>query len=245
MKNPLLILICLLLSSQLCSAAGTSSSAVPPHSVPVKVAFVLTEDAVPIDFAGPWEVFSNVHLPDQGQGMDARMPFELYTVGASTTTIHTTGNRHPGMAIRPDYDFETAPEPDMVVVPAQSGAPGLSAWLQKLHGRHKTIVAICTGTFRLAAAGLLDSKKVTTHHGALQDLAKRYPKLRVVSGVRFVQADDQIYTSAGLSAGIDLALHIVDQRYGRAVAQQTADVLEYEGTGWKRRGNRNFNNKVY
>lgn len=234
MKNPLLILSCLLLSSQLCSAAETSLSTVSPRAASVKVAFVLSEGAVPIDFAGPWEVFSNVHLPDRGQGMDARMPFELYTVGPGAATIHTTGNRRPGMAITPDYGFDNAPEPDVVVVPAQRGGPGLSAWLQKLHERHKTIVAICTGAFKLAEAGLLDGKMVTTHHGEIQELAKSYPGLRVVSGVRFVQADDEIYTSAGLSAGIDLALHIVDQRYGRAVAQQAADVLEYEGTGWKR-----------
>lgn len=233
MKKALFALSFLLSSSQLCSAAETPSSAAARH-VPVKVAFVLSEDAVPIDFAGPWEVFSNVHLPDHGQGMDARMPFELYTVGASKATIHTTGNRHPGMAITPDYSFDSAPEPDIVVVPAQRGAPGLSAWLRKLHEHHKTIVSICTGAFKLAEAGLLDGKTVTTHHGAIQDLAERYPKLHVVSGVRFVQADDEIYTSAGLSAGIDLALHILDQRYGRAVAQQTADVLEYEGTGWKK-----------
>jgi transcriptional regulator GlxA family with amidase domain len=234
MKKTLFVLGFLLSFSPLCSAAEASSPAATPHFKPVKVAFVLSDDAVPIDFAGPWDVFSSVHLPDHGQGMDERMPFELYTVGASTATIHTSGNRHPGMAIIPDYSFDTAPEPDVVIVPAQRGAPGLSAWLQKLHEHHKTIVSICTGSFNVAAAGLLDGKTVTTHHGAIQDLAERYPKLHVMSGVRFVQADNEIYTSAGLSAGIDLALHIVDQRYGRAVAQQAADVLEYEGTGWKR-----------
>lgn len=233
MKKSLLALF-LLLSSQLSSAAETASSATTPRFEPVKVAFVLTEGAVAIDFAGPWEVFANIHLPDNGQSMDERMPFKLYTVGASTATIRAAGNHHPGMAITPDYSFETAPEPDIVVVPAQRGAPGLSPWLRKLHERRKTIVSICTGAFKLAAAGLLDGKAATTHHGATEELATRYPKIQVVTGVRFVQADEQIYTSGGLSAGIDLALHIVEQRYGRAVAQQTAKVLEYEGTGWKR-----------
>jgi transcriptional regulator GlxA family with amidase domain len=244
MKKTLFILSFVLSFSPLCSAAEASSPTTVPHFEPVKVAFVLSENAVPIDFAGPWDVFSSVHLPDHGQGMDARMPFKLYTVGASTATIHTSGNHHPGMAITPDYSFDSAPEPDIVVVPAESGAPGLSAWLQELHARHKTIVSICTGTFKLAAAGLLDGKTVTTHHGAIQELAERYPKLHVVSGVRFVQADDRIYTSAGLSAGIDLALHIVDQRYGRAVAQQAANVLEYEGTGWKRRASPQSKNQA-
>lgn len=234
MKKTLFVASFLLLFSQLCSAAETASSTTARRFEPVKVAFVLSEDAVPIDFAGPWEVFSNVHLPDNGESMDERMPFKLYTVGASTAAIRTTGNHHPGMAITPDYSFDNAPEPDIVVVPAQRGAPGLSAWLRKVHERHTTIVSICTGAFKLAAAGLLDGKTATTHHGATQDLATRYPKLQVVSGVRFVKADDKIYTSGGLSAGIDLALHLVEQRYGRAVAQQTAKVLEYEGTGWKR-----------
>lgn len=233
MKYPLLILsFLLLLSSQLCSAAEKSSTPASPPP-PVRVAFVLGEEAVPTDFAGPWDVFASIHLPDQGQGMDARMPFELYTVGASKTAIRTTGNRHPGMAITPDYSFDTVPEPDLIVVPAQNGAPGLNAWLQKMHARQKTIVSICTGAFRLAEAGVLDGKTVTTHRGAIEGLAKRYPKLHAVGGVRFVQ-DGKIYSSAGVSAGIDLALHIVDQYYGRAVAQQTADSLEYESEGWKR-----------
>lgn len=234
MKKALLVLSFLLLSSQLCSAAVPSSPSMKPRFEPIKVAFVLSEGAVPIDFAGPWEVFSNVHLPDNGQSMDERMPFSLYTVAESTAPIRTTGNHHPGMAITPDYSFETAPEPDIVIVPAQRGGPGLSLWLRKLHERRKTIASVCTGAFKLAAAGLLDGKTVTTHHGATQELATRYPKLKVVSGVRFVRADDEIYTSGGLSAGIDLALHLVERRYGRAVAQQTAKVLEYEGTGWKR-----------
>ena len=214
MTKVLIALSFLLLSTRPCSAAGTSPAAAAPDFKPVKVAFVLTDDAVPIDFAGPWEVFSNVHLPDDGQGMDERMPFALYTVGASTAPIRTTGgHHHRGMAITPDYSFDTAPEPDIVIVPAQKGAPGLSAWLRKLHERRITIASVCTGAFKLAAAGLLDGKKATTHHGATQELAASYPKLQVVSGVRFVRADDQTYTSGGLSAGIDLVLHIVEQRY--------------------------------
>ena len=137
------------------------------------------------------------------------------------------------MAITPDYSFEDVPEPDLIVVPALAITPGLSAWLRQMHGRGKTIVAICTGAFHLADAGLLDGRAATTHRGAVQSLARRYPKIKAVDGVRFVQ-DGTIYTSAGLSAGIDLAFHIVDQYYGRAVAQQAADVLEYEGDGWKR-----------
>lgn len=234
MKNVFLIpsFLILMLSSRLAWCADKAAS-IQPHPLPVKVAFVLGDQAVPTDFAGPWDVFSSIHLPDEGQGMDARMPFQLYTVGAGTAAIRTTGNRHSGMAITPDYSFDSAPEPDLIVVPAMDSAPGLVAWLQKMAGRDKTIVSICTGAFWVAKAGLLDGRTATTHRGTLEGLAKRYPKVKVVGGVRFVQ-DGRIYTSAGISAGIDLALHIVDQYYGRAVAQQTADSLEYESDGWKR-----------
>lgn len=234
MKSVLLIpsFLLLLLSSQLAWCADKPSSAARP-AVPIKVAFVLGNHAVPTDFSGPWDVFSDVHLPDEGQGMDARMPFELYTVGAGTATIRTTGNRHPGMAITPDYSFDNVPEPDLIVVPAMGDTPGLTAWLQKMAGRDETIVSICTGAFKLAQAGLLDGRKATTHRDEIVVLAQRFPKVRAVNGVRFVQ-DGRIYTSAGISAGIDLALHIVDQYYGRAVAQQTADALEYESDGWRR-----------
>jgi len=106
-------------------------------------------------------------------------------------------------------------------------------WLRKMGGRDKTIVSICTGAFWVAKAGLPDGRTATTHRGTLEGLAKRYPKVKVVGGVRFVQ-DGRMDTSAGVSAGIDLALHIVDRYSGRAVAQQTADSLEYESDGWKR-----------
>lgn len=233
MKHSLILMSFLvLLCSQLCAAAGVTRPGGPPHPPPIKVAFVLGDYAVPTDFAGPWDVLSSVHLPDEGQGMDARMPFELYTVSASTATIRTTGNRHPGMAITPDYSFDTAPEPDIVIVPAQKSPPGLSAWLQNMHERGKTIVAICTGAFRVAEAGLLDGKTATTHRNEVEILARQHPNIKVVKGVRFIQ-DGKIYSSAGISAGIDLTLHIVDQYYGRAVAQAAADDMQYESTGWK------------
>lgn len=206
-----------------------------PAGRPIKVAFILSDGAVPIDFTGPWEVFENVHLPAAaGMDMEARMPFELYTVAPSTAVIHTAGNHHAGMAITPDYDFASAPEPDVVVLPAQDGGPGLSAWLQKLHADHKVIVSVCTGAFRLAESGLLDGKEATTHHGAYDALAGKFPNVKVVRSVRYVQSDPTTFTSGGLSAGIDLALHIVDGYYGRSVTQQVADVMEYRGTDWKK-----------
>jgi transcriptional regulator GlxA family with amidase domain len=204
----------------------------PPKNRPIKVAFVMEEGAVMIDFGGPWEVFSNVMLPGKKDMQDS-MPFDLYTVGASKKPIHSSGSHRPGMIITPDYDFSDVPEPDLVVVPADMGSPALTAWLKKMNADHKIIMSVCTGAFNLAKTGLLDGKSATTYHGALDELAKQYPDIKVVRGVRYVQSSPTLFTSGGLSAGIDLALHIVDEYYGRDVAQATADGLEYQGTGWK------------
>lgn len=205
-------------------ANDASTQLTLPKSGTIKVAFVLSEGATVIDFAGPWEVF---------QDTDSRMPFELYTVAPSKMALHTSGNNQHGMIITPDYTFADAPEPDLVVIGAQSGGPGLSDWLQKIHKDKKIILSVCTGAFKVAQAGLLDGRQATTHHQFTDKLASDYPNVKVVRSVRFVQSDPIIYTAGGLTSGVDLALHIVETYFGRAVAQKTADYMEYQGTGWK------------
>ena len=196
-----------------------------PSNGPIKVAFVLSENATVIDFAGPWEVFQDVMV--QGQ-----MPFELYTVAPSKKPLHTSGGK--GITITPDYDFDDAPEPDLVVIGAQKGSPEFSGWLRKVHGDNKIIMSVCTGAFKVAAAGLLSGKQATTHHDYADKLATQYPDVKVVRSVRYVQSDPTIYTAGGLTSGVDLALHIVDEYFGRETAQKTADYMEYQSSGWKK-----------
>lgn len=215
-------------------AAGTvaeCSALKPPEGRKIRVAIVLTEGAVVIDYAGPWEVFENVHI---GTGdMDRQMPFELYTVSGDRKPIHTSGGMKPGMTIVPDYSFADAPTPDVVVVGAQSGDEQLTPWLRKVHEEHALIMSVCTGAFRVAETGLLDGKSATTHHASLQRLANQYPRIAVRSSVRYVESDPLILTAGGLSSGIDSALHVVDLYYGPQVAQAAADYMEYQGQGWK------------
>jgi putative intracellular protease/amidase len=212
-------------------AAAHASALKPPEGRKIRVAVVLTEGAVVIDYAGPWEVFENVHI---GAGdMDAQMPFELYTVSRDRQPLHTSGGMKPGMTIVPDYGFADAPTPDVVVVGAQSGDAGLGPWLRKVHEQHALIMSVCTGAFRVAESGLLDGKAATTHHAALQRLANQYPRIAVRSSVRYVESDPLILTAGGLSSGIDSALHVVELYYGPQVAQATADYMEYQGQGWK------------
>ena len=196
----------------------------PPKNGPIRVAFVLSEGATVIDFTGPWEVFQDADVP---------IPFELYTVAPSRTPIRTSGNGSHGISITPDYTFADAPEPDLIVIGAQSGGAGLSAWLQKLHGDNKIILSVCTGAFKVAQAGLLDGLPATTHHDFIDKLAAAFPKVQVKRSVRYVQSGPTIYTAGGLTSGIDLALHMVEGYFGHDVAQRTADYMEYQGTGWK------------
>lgn len=214
--------------SALAASPGKSG---PPRNGMIKVAVVLSEHATVIDFAGPWEVFQDTMLEDD-HGNDV-MPFELYTVAPTKAPLHSTGSNRPGLTITPDYSFADAPTPDIVVVGAQSGGPGLSTWLQKIHAEHKLIMSVCTGAFKLAKAGLLDGKQATTHHWYFGNFAREFPKVKLQRQVRYAQADPITFSAGGLSSGIDLALHIVADYFGPDEAQKTADYMEYQGTGWK------------
>ena len=203
----------------------------PANQHPIRVAFAISRHVNVMDVAGPWEVFADTSVKD-AQGKDVS-PYELYTVAADTTPLHSEGANRPGLTITPDYDFAHAPAPDIVVVPAQMGGKELQAWLGKIHAQHATIMSVCTGAFQLARAGLLKGKQATTHHWYFGDFAREFPDVKLVKQVRYEQADPVTFTAGGLTSGIDLALHMVAGRFGQDVAQQTADFMEYLGTGWK------------
>lgn len=200
----------------------------PPFNGRILVAVVLTEGATMIDFAGPWEVFQDAQLP--GPGGFSSAPFQLYTVSDSTRPIHTSA----GMTVVPDYAFKDAPPPHVVVIGAQGGrSPEMLAWLRAQAARVDVLMSVCTGAGKLAAAGLLDGKRATTHHDFIDEFAARWPQVKFVRAPRFVQSDSVILTAGGLTSGIDGALHVVERYFGREVAQQTAVYMEYTGTGWR------------
>lgn len=198
----------------------------------IPVAFVLTDSATMIDFAGPWEVFQDVHVTNRGTSMDDQMPFDLYVVSDKRDPIRTTG----GMKVVPDYTFADAPKPKVVVIGAQRGkSPEMLAWLRKMAADPEVdvVMSVCTGAFKLAAAGLLDGKQATTHHDFYDSLIQQYPKIKLVKSTRFVESDDKISTAGGLTSGIDAALHVVERYFGREVAQQTATYMEHYSDGWE------------
>ena len=214
-------------SSDSRAQASTNVDSLPTLHLPVgggkiNVAFVMTEDATMIDFAGPWEVFQDVGTKEGDQA------FRLYTVSDELKSIRATG----GMKITPDYTFKTAPAPQVIVVPAQSGhSEAMMDWLRKSSETADVTMSVCTGVFQLAKAGLLDGQRATTHHDSLDYLARMFPKIKVDRKARFVE-NNRVSTAAGLTSGIDLALRVVERYFGREKAERVARFMEYHSKAW-------------
>jgi transcriptional regulator GlxA family with amidase domain len=218
---------------------STANKLTPPADGPIPVAFAISRGATMIDFAGPWEVFQDVMIPapkvQTGQQAQAnqqshaqhRMGFNLYTVSEKTEPIEASA----GMKIIPDYTFETAPAPKVVVIPAQAGSPALHAWLRKIVDSTDVTMSVCTGAFQLGRAGLLNGQEATTHHEFFEQFAEAFPDVKLKRGLRFVE-NQKISTAGGLTSGIDLALRVVERYFGRETAEQTAVYMEYQSRGW-------------
>jgi putative intracellular protease/amidase len=211
----------------------------PPANGTINVAFVISEGADVLDIGGSWEVFSETMLKANGKpwhdsdGMvnmdDMVMPFKTYTVSDSLQPVRA-GN---GLMIVPNYTFETAPRPHVIVIPAQQGRSNAQkAWLLSNSAISDVTMSVCTGAEVLAQYGLLDGLTATTHHLFEASMQKQFPAVHFVSGSRFVD-HGKIATAGGLTSGIDLALHVVNRYYGQEVAQVTANTLEYHGELWK------------
>ena len=205
----------------------TGNKLTPPEKGKIPVAFAISDGVTVIDFAGPWEVFQDVHVNARGKDMEDQMPFQLYTVSDKIEPLTGSG----GLKLVPDYTFDTAPQPKVIVVPAQRGSSSLHAWLRKVSPATDVTMSVCTGAFQLGKAGLLSGKSATTHHDYFEQFEKAFPDVSLKRGLRFVE-NEKISTAGGLSSGIDLALRVVDRYFGRDVAQATATYMEYQSKGW-------------
>jgi transcriptional regulator GlxA family with amidase domain len=191
---------------------------------------ILLFDAVEVlDFAGPYEVFSRTRtIPGVvARRSDESAPFRVFTVAHSAATVTATG----GLRVLPDFEFATVPRIDLLVVPGGFGTRRLLDdatvidWIQQIAGQAKQVTSVCTGALLLAKAGLLKERRATTHLASLDLLASLDPTITVERERRYV--DDGIFTSAGVAAGIDMALAVVESLCGKAVADETAKYIEY------------------
>jgi len=192
-----------------------------------KVAILLFDDVEVLDFAGPFEVFA---VADELHGHDC---FEVFTVAADGAETVRARN---GLSVTADYRLGEAPTPQLLVVPGGQGTrallevPPFLQWLWETAHRCERVLSVCTGALLLARAGLLEGLTATTHHSALDLLADLAPRTGVVHGRRFVD-NGRVVTAAGISAGIDMSLHVVGQLLGREAAVRTAEYMEYRWDG--------------
>lgn len=214
-------------ASPLVIPAANAKKLSPPAKGKIPVAFTISEGVTVIDFAGPWEVFQDVMITSRGSNHDDHMPFQLYTVAETTQPLRGSA----GLQLVPDYTFESAPQPKVVVVPAQRGGKALHAWLRKASASTDVIMSVCTGAFQLGNAGMLAGKSATTHHDFFDEFAQAFPDVKLKRGLRFVE-EEEISSAGGLTSGIDLALRVVERYFGREVAQTTATYMEYQSKGW-------------
>lgn len=181
-----------------------------------------------LDFAGPFEVFSvasRVARRDQGITVP---PFKVSLIGADGATVTT---RH-GLIIHPHFSFDDAEAIDLLIVPGGivnqplEHRPTLD-WVRRTAETAALTASVCTGAFILAKVGLLEGLTVTTHWEDIPDLRAACPQLDVVESASYVD-QGPIVTSAGISAGIDMSLHLVERVLGQTLARATARQMEYE-----------------
>jgi putative intracellular protease/amidase/YHS domain-containing protein len=201
---------------------SVSNPLTPPAEGSIPVAFPISDHAVIIDFCGPWEVFQDVEI--HGRKDPA---FHLYTVAETKEPIIASG----GMKIIPEYTFQTAPAPKVIVIPAQKANEAMLEWIRTSTKSTDVTMSVCTGAYVLAKTGLLSGKSATTFHMAYEDFAVEFPDIHLKRGARFVE-DGNLATSGGLTSGIDLAFRTVERYFGRDVAEETAFNIEYLGRGW-------------
>lgn len=186
------------------------------------MAILLFDEVEVLDFAGPFEVFA---VTDELRGYDT---FNVCTFAENPGTIRARN----GLKVEPHYTRENVPPPHVLIVPGGVGTralltkPALLEWLRLRTRTAEVTMSVCTGALVLAKAGLLDGLRATTHHecfGLLRELA---PRAEVEETARFTD-NGRVLTAAGISAGIDCSLHVVDRLLGGEAATRTARYMEY------------------
>jgi transcriptional regulator GlxA family with amidase domain len=195
----------------------------PDKNMKRTVAILIFDDAEVLDFAGPFEVFS---VTSQLNNYE---PFEVFTVAKSKHPVTAVN----GLSVNPDYDFKNHPPIDILIVAGGQGTRSVlqdatvMQWVGKVHATTQITASICSGARILGKLGLLNGKPFCTHQGVYEHMKVLVPSAIPQPDKRFVQTSDKVYTSGGISAGIDLSFHLVEKLLGKEVAKATADYMEY------------------
>lgn len=187
------------------------------------IGILLFDDVELLDFAGPYEVFSVANELN-----DLRL-FNIFTISETGLAIRSVH----GMKVLPDYSIHNCPSIDILVIPGGEGSrkvignEGLMEWIQATVEKTEISFSVCSGARVLAKLGLLENKAFTTHHLVVEDVLSLSRGGKANPGKRFVD-NGRIMTSAGISAGIDLALYVVEKLHGRLVKENTSAYMEYD-----------------
>ena len=226
MKN--LIFAGLLLAAS--ATATFAQTTKPAMSTPTQaektrnVAFLIYDGVETLDLGGPLDVFTKANFITGGG-------YNAYTVGLTHNTVQAEAQ---SFGLTPKFSIDDAPKPDIIIVPGSSSQrvnemgkdPRVQKWLRANSAPGQTVMSICTGAFIVGEAGLFDGRDATTHWMTLPQFATQFPLARAYDGVRYI-GDGNIYSSGGITSGIDGALHLVEQFSGKEAADRVAKVLQY------------------
>ncbi|MFP4483139.1 MAG: DJ-1/PfpI family protein [Thermovirgaceae bacterium] len=191
-----------------------------------KVVFLLFDDMELLDFAGPCEVFS---VANELGGWSL---FEIETASATGGRVRTAH----GIVIQPDGALPGVHDTDILVIPGGHGTRAVMKdsetiqWVRTMAETAELVLSVCTGSMVLAKAGLLDGLEATTHHTVFDEFEALAPNTKLLRRRRFVDTG-KVITSAGISAGIDMSLHVIERLFGRGMADATAEYMEYRREG--------------
>lgn len=198
------------------------------HLIPTTTVAILVFDGVEaLDFAGPYEVFTTASRVWAREHPDSPPLFHVRCVARNESPVLARA----GLRVLPDACLADVKHTDVLIVPggvvdAPLRCPQTLAWVAEEGQLSRVTASVCTGAFVLAACGLLSNQRVTTHWEDLADLQAQFPALEVVDGVRWVD-NGRTVTSAGISAGIDMCLHLVQRMTGGGIAERTARQMDY------------------
>jgi len=192
-----------------------------------RVGILIFPNVEVLDFCGPFEVFSVTRLHEEAR-REEPSPFEVLLVAERMDTVVATG----GLKVVPDATIDACPPLDILVVPGGWGTrtevnnQRLIDWIGERGRSVETLTSVCTGSMLLGQAKLLDGRRATTHWRSLSRMREAFPAVTVEEKLHVVE-DGHVVTSAGISAGIDMALRIVIRYFGEAVGRATARNMEY------------------
>jgi len=190
----------------------------------LNIGILIFDEAEVLDFAGPFEVFAVC------SELQNHKLFNVFTVAKKTSSINAVN----GFSVNPTYSFANAPKIDILIISGGSGTREQMTdketlnWINEIHKETTFTLSICSGARLLGVLNLLNGKPYCTHKGVYEHLKKIVPNGIPKPKKRFVQSSEKIFTSGGISAGIDLSFHILELLHGKTIVEETAGYMEYE-----------------